>query len=50
MTTTDPNENQGRRQDQIEGSYKISFASLVLLAIIIAALAILNHCGLLPQV
>jgi hypothetical protein len=43
------NENQGKRTDQIEGSYRISFIGLAVLAAVILFLLVMNHFGLLPE-
>ncbi len=44
------NDNQGKRPDQIEGSYRIAFWAIIWFAAIIAVLAVLNHFGYLPEV
>jgi len=44
-----PNFNdQGRRPSQREGSYKISFLSILMFVALIAILFIAQHCGWLP--
>jgi hypothetical protein len=41
--------DQGKTQQQREGSYAISFVAFAILAVMIAVLAILNKYGLLPE-
>jgi hypothetical protein len=43
------NENQGKRPDQIEGSYRISLLSFAVFSALIIILPVLNYYGLLPQ-
>jgi hypothetical protein len=41
--------DQGKTQQQREGSYAISYIAFAILVAMIAVLAILNHYGLLPE-